>query len=199
MSRETMSLRVVKVGGSLLGWPPLPKALRDWLDRQSPAVNVLICGGGQIVDVIRKAAADFSLDEEAAHWLCIDALFVNARLLHEILSETAFSDRFDDFDFTAVEKNRVVIFDPREFLRQREAERPGCVLPHTWGATSDSIAARVAEVLQADELVLLKSATAPANATVADLAACGYVDSHFPRAARDLAQVQMVNLRQWRD
>jgi aspartokinase-like uncharacterized kinase len=75
-------------------------------------------------------------------------------------------------------------------------------LPHPWQATSDSIAARLAEVLAAD-LVLLKSANPPVKrpevgdrATwLAELAAREYVDAWFPQAAASIRRVEMVNLR----
>src|SRR4030095_14560394 len=87
-----------------------------------------------------------------------------------------------------------VILDPRRFLNEVEPQARGDVLPHTWSVTTDSIAARLAEVLGADELVLLKSADPPPSATLADLAG-GYVDGHFPTAAANIACVRYVNLR----
>ena len=62
------------------------------------------------------------------------------------------------------------------------------------GRTSDSIAARLAEVLGADEVVLLKSQDPPSQASLAELAASGYVDAWFPEAAAGLS-VRLVNLR----
>jgi len=51
----------------------------------------------------------------------------------------------------------------------------------------------VAESLDA-ELVLLKSAPPPPG-SLAELSAAGYVDEEFPRAARPLRRVTLVNLR----
>lgn len=189
-------VQVVKVGGSLLDWPPLAEALSDWLARQPQRIQILVCGGGPLTDVIRRLDRDFSVGEEAAHWLCIDALSVTARLLATILPKAAFVQAYARLAvFLASKKRGTVVFDLREFLTQHEALLPGQRLPHTWNATTDSIAARLAEILGADELVLLKSAEPPHKASLAELAAAGYVDAHFPAAAKGLAHVRLVNLR----
>ena len=62
-----MLTRVIKVGGSLLDWPPLPRAIGSWLATQPAALNVLICGGGPLAETIRRADRDFRLGDETAH------------------------------------------------------------------------------------------------------------------------------------
>jgi aspartokinase-like uncharacterized kinase len=196
-----MSARVVKLGGSLLDWPPLPRALARWLAAQPPAAtSVLVCGGGPLTDAIRRAQRNFDLKDETSHWLCVAALSVSARLLAAIIPSAAWCDRFERLTALAASHDPVtVVFDSGEFLLNTEPDLPGTPLPHDWSATTDSIAARLAEVLHADELVLLKSAGPPRGATFHALAAAGYVDGHFPAAAAGVASVRMVNLRtpQW--
>jgi aspartokinase-like uncharacterized kinase len=184
-----MAIRVVKVGGSLLDWPPLASALRAWLADQPPAANVLVCGGGPLCDVIRQAARIHWLGEEPAHWLCVDLLSASARLLAAILRDVPVVDVVDRQD-----SRPAVILDPRRFLMDVEPHLPGCVLPRNWAATSDSIAARIAETLAAEELVLLKSAE-PALASWQELAAASFVDSFFPHIAAGLNSARVVNLR----
>lgn len=189
-------LRVVKVGGSLLDWPSLPSALREWLNAMPPASNILLCGCGRLGDAIRQADQCLSLGEERSHWLCIDALSVTARLLAAILPELPLWNNLEQLiTRLPTQKPGSIVFDPRDFLREYEATCPGRSLPHTWDVTTDSIAARLTEVLNADELVLLKSAEAPAIASLADLAASGFVDRHFPFAAANLRSVRLTNLR----
>ena len=202
-----LPLRVVKVGGSLLDWQSLPNALRGWLGTQPPARNLLICGGGPLTDAIRRTDEIHALGETAAHWLCIDALSVTARLLASLLGDMQVTDSLKLIALKPEVRAKecrtpslalqasIAIFDPRRFLIEEEPGLPGCVLPHDWSATTDSIAARLAEVLHADELVLLKSADPPPFTTLADLAAAGYSDLHFLAAAAMLRAVRYVNLR----
>jgi aspartokinase-like uncharacterized kinase len=185
-----MPLRVVKVGGSLLEWPLLGGALCAWLAEQPAAMNVLVCGGGTLCDAIRRADAVHHLGEATSHWLCVDALTITAQLLAAILGDIPVVETVDRSSRGAV------ILDPRRLLLEQERRLPGRVLPHNWSVTSDSIAARLAEVLEADELVLLKSADPPPGA-LEQWAAASYVDSHFPRSAANRT-VRAVNLRSGR-
>jgi len=71
---------------------------------------------------------------------------------------------------------------------------PGSVLPRSWTVSSDSIAARLAEVLPADELVLLKSSD-PTTGEADGLADQEYVDEFFPAFARCRFRCKFVDLR----
>ena len=70
-------------------------------------------------------------------------------------------------------------------------------LPCTWQVTSDSIAARVAARIGADELVLLKSTLPSAASDLEYWSRHGFVDGYFASAAAGLA-VRAVNLRDTR-
>ena len=187
-------LRVVKVGGSLLRGQPdakakenLSAALTKWLAKQSPAVNVLIAGGGELADVIRQADQTHGLGEEVAHWLCVDALTITARLLGIILKAKVIA-RTEEVPAVSP---AICIFDPAPFLRGVEplvfSKKS---LPHTWAVSSDSIAARIAEFLAARELVLLKSWLPAPGGSPEDA-----VDGYFSTASADLDHVRLVNLR----
>ncbi len=190
-----LPVRVVKVGGSLLRHQPeaqaketaaqeLPAALARWLAQQPPADNVLIAGGGEFADVIRRADAAHGLGDEAAHWLCVDALSVTARLLGALMHASVATQ----IESLASIAPYTCVLDPAPFLRTAEPLLISAPLPHTWSVTSDSIAARIAQHLAASELVLLKSCL-PAKGVA------GYVDEYFPIAAANLARVRCVNLR----
>jgi hypothetical protein len=81
------------------------------------------------------------------------------------------------------------VVDPWEFLRGPDAALGAAALPQTWDVSSDSIAARVAELIAADELVLLKSALPGDAMNLAD-----YVDPYFATASAKLRSIRFVNL-----
>jgi aspartokinase-like uncharacterized kinase len=80
-------IRVVKVGGSLFDLPDLPQRLWAWLAAQPRAHNVLMAGGGPLVEQVRTWNRQCAIDETAAHWMCVDLLTVTAHMLHAWLPE----------------------------------------------------------------------------------------------------------------
>jgi aspartokinase-like uncharacterized kinase len=182
--------RVIKLGGSLLDWPELPSAFADWLSVQPPAANVVVVGGGTIVESLRTLDRAVSLGGEAAHWLAIRAMSLTAALAADLLSARSLAKTIEELQPSAGEALEVL--DVEQFMRADAAgDDP---LPCNWQVTSDSIAARVAAMLHAQELVLLKSTLPSEPKQSAALAERGYVDAYFPQAARMLS-VRAVNLR----
>lgn len=184
-------VRVVKVGGSLLDFAALPQAWSRWLAAQGPAVNVLIAGGGRLADVIREADRAWGLGDETAHWLAIDVLAASSRLLAAILPDACLERDWEQL-CQRVQRQSAgpsIVFCPVDFLQRQEPRLPPRALPHGWHVTTDSIAARIAMILDAQELVLLKSAAAPPRPQPP------YVDEYFVQAAEGLRCVRFVNLR----
>jgi aspartokinase-like uncharacterized kinase len=190
---STPGLRVIKLGGSLLDLNGLADRLQSWLAAQSPMRSLIIVGGGRLADEIRSACERHDLDDATAHWLCVGLLGVTSELVHRLLPGWRLVRRYEELP-AALAVDKPVLFDTEQFLRETEPMLPGTALPQSWDATSDSIAARVAAVLDADELVLLKSSL-PEAATISEMSQSGYVDRFFPTAAAGLRSVRAVNLR----
>ena len=191
------TLRVIKVGGSLFDLPDLAERLRKWCAAQSPGINVLLAGAGAWGDLVRTVDARFSLGDEPAHEMCIDALAITARLLATLLPEAPLvsDEQLLQHRQAEISSRPTCVFHATEFLREREGGLPGETLPVGWDVTSDSIAARLAEVTHADDFVLLKSKLPGPFSQVDQLAAANYVDRYFPWAMRGEAEVRFVNLR----
>jgi aspartokinase-like uncharacterized kinase len=197
---------VVKVGGSLFDWLELGCRLRAWLDHYSvlgtqysvlSTPMLLVPGGGASTDAVRVFDRTHSLGEETAHWLALQALTLNAHFLAALLPGAVVIQRPAHCS-TTWQHGMFPVLDPYAFAVADEG-RPGC-LPHVWDVTSDSIAVRVADVLAAQQLVLLKSITIPAGIGWSEAGRRGFVDSYFAEvlSRRETAfDVCAVNLRAW--
>lgn len=192
--RGTTVRRVVKIGGSLLSNASFVEAMDQWLARQSPAENLILVGGGETVEAMRAVSRQFALDEIAMHWRCVRLLRstfeVAAELFHRwqrIEDCTAFAE-----------------LDPAP-------SQPGCWLvavdafyspalptdaglPESWATTADAIAAYLARLTRADELVLLKSCEVDPAADLESLAAAGIVDAAFAAALPHNVELRIEQL-----
>jgi aspartokinase-like uncharacterized kinase len=182
----------VKVGGSLYDLPDLGPRLRRWLDANAPRETILVPGGGRLADVVRDLDHLHRLGEEVAHGMALQAMAVSATFLAALLPGACVIDGADLAELVW-EQGRRPVLDACAFCESDEAD-PGR-LPHTWAVTSDSIAARLAVVAGAEDLVLLKSVPPPPG-DVAAWAEVRYVDAWLPRVLADGAvRVRAVDLR----
>jgi len=191
MAESHIPRRVVKVGGSLLNDTDFLAALRELAENSPGWLNVVIVGGGPIVDAIATLTGRHGIDDTTAHWLCIDAMSLNARWVQSLLPELPLVESLAELDSHSA---GTVILDPAPYCRTDDQRFPRGPLPVGWDVTSDSIAARVADQLAAGELILWKSCAPPAR-DVAVLSECGFVDVHFPQAASELTRIGVCNLR----
>lgn len=197
---SALPVRVVKVGCSLFERPQLCADLRQWLGGQPPAVHILVTGAGGLADTIRNWQPRFGASDAHCHWLCIDLLSITVSLLQQGLPEFPLLTHFADLRFAVAaakdaEQSNTLIFDVQSFLGDIEPTLPPEPLPHNWDVSSDSIAARLAEAIDADELVLLKARPCPDEQTdFAALCADRYVDEYFPRIAPRVRKIRLVQL-----
>lgn len=176
---------VVKVGGSLFDHPGLGPGLRAYLDSLAPAQVLLVPGGGDFADAVRKLDRAHGLGEERSHWLALAALWAPAAFLRDLIPGAEYASHPDA--------------DPRVPVRILYSHmfcQCSGGLPHSWDVTSDSIAARAAVVYRAERLVLLKSLDVPPQTPWDVAAERGWVDRHFPKVAAELrCPVEVVNFR----
>jgi 5-(aminomethyl)-3-furanmethanol phosphate kinase len=178
----TQSLRIAKVGGSLFDLPDLRARLRAWMEGQTRQRFLLVPGGGDLADAIRRLQSVHRFGDPAAHWMGIRTMTVQAHVLGVVLDAPV---------VTTVGNDPVAVFDVWPFLTADEG-RAGA-LEHSWNVTSDSIAARIARRV-GTPLTLLKSTDRPDGISWREAADRGLVDAAFPAAAAGL-DVEWVNLR----
>lgn len=188
-------LNVVKIGGSLFDLADLPERLRRWRAPREDVHDLFVVGGGAAVDALRRQFAERLVDDSTAHWEAIDLMGRNAILLANSLTGWPLR-RLDAALWERVSRPGATFLDVPDFMRSVEPTAAGQKLPVGWDTTSDAIAGRVAIVLGADELVLLKSARPPVDGgELSELAAAGYVDPALPRLADELPRITFYDLR----
>ncbi|RMF38435.1 MAG: hypothetical protein D6753_15830 [Planctomycetota bacterium] len=198
------SRRVIKLGGSLLDVPNLSELFCAWMRAERPACNLLVVGGGPLVDAVRQLDRIHELPPTEIHWLCVrllDATWELAQwLLPQVVHPVADADSLNHFLSHDQSADRVALVRPGAFY-EPDGDRSG--LPANWSTTSDSVAAYLAQIVAADELVLLKSTciygqqtSAPGgDSAIQRWAEAGLVDAMFPIAARCIPRVRYLNLR----
>jgi 5-(aminomethyl)-3-furanmethanol phosphate kinase len=192
------SLTVIKVGGSLFDWPELPGRLTDLIDARQAADReerlVLIAGGGLAADMVRALDRVHGLGNRSAHRLGLHAMDLTAILLTELLPGTIPVQCLDTLP-AVWSAGSIPVLAPRLILDEFERSGRDCP-PASWDVTSDTIAAWMALHLDADRLILLKSAPLPLGATRLEAARLGLVDPMLPIVGGPLPWVEYLNLRE---
>ncbi len=218
--------RVLKLGGSLLLLPDWPERLTAWLEAHPAPLNLLLVGGGQIVNAVRELDAQHDFHITFVHWLCIDLLSATARIAGQLLPafplitspaklqqvvrdgclDESAGRKNGDSSQPALQHSQTYIVDVSCFYRAPVAlsaqganavEMPAakCPLPENWDTTSDSLAAWLASLVGATELVLFKSTT-PADEyqTPRAWVEQAIVDAAFADVLPPTVSVTIVNL-----
>jgi 5-(aminomethyl)-3-furanmethanol phosphate kinase len=200
------TIRILKLGGSLLVRPEWPARLRAWLRTEPAAVNLLIVGGGEIVDAVRDLDAVHHLDQVELHWLCVDLLAATFQISSQLLPEfelihdsQQLQNLFASLGTTAGAKRGAGESQAGNYLVQVAAFYSRTIhttlLEEGWSTTSDSLAAWLASQSQADELVLLKSVSAPKCCSdPRSLVSLGIVDEGLPAIWGERPGLRIVNL-----
>jgi (4-(4-[2-(gamma-L-glutamylamino)ethyl]phenoxymethyl)furan-2-yl)methanamine synthase len=158
-------LTVIKLGGSLLADPAVWRAtIATIVDAAASQRLMVVPGGGPFADKVRWMDARIGLGDDAAHWMAIAAMDQHAEMIAAI---PGFVRVIDQAGIHAAHaRGDTPVMAPLQWLRLVDP------LPHSWDVTSDSIAAWIADAVQAARLVLVK----PEGAT-GDL-----LDPYFNRA-----------------
>ncbi|MFL5493690.1 MAG: aspartate kinase [Gemmatimonadales bacterium] len=158
--RTEARLIVIKVGGGLSALPGALEAVCGAVSDLGRARRVVVVpGGGPFADAIRTFEAAHGLSADAAHWMAILAMEQYAHVLAERIVGARMVEEPGAIE-EAIGTAGVAVLAPSRWMRAAD------VLPHTWEATSDSVAAFVAGALDAERLILVKPAAE--NATSVD-------------------------------
>ena len=150
--RHDVTPLVIKIGGGLLGVPGALDAVCTAVATMGRReAIVVIPGGGPFADAVREVDRAIGLSPDAAHWMAILAMDQYAHLLAGRIAGAVLVEEAGAIA-GALATGRVAVLAPSRWLRAADP------LPHSWDATSDSVAAFVAGALDARRLVLVKPA-----------------------------------------
>lgn len=202
---------VIKVGGSLLDLPDLKERVTSFIaNLRTRQPILLVTGGGEIVEAVRKYDAIHQLNSEQAHWLSVELMHATSKLLESILAIGPVLDSAEQLSKwlspkqQRAQEDSLKIVSPRAYYT-RTLNRDQ--LPISWETTSDTISLLLATIVQAEELILLKSADTNVEVNLSDLADRFWektLDCSFkPTLEKNASQlprhfrVRIVNLRTW--
>ncbi|AXF17280.1 aspartate kinase [Paraburkholderia caledonica] len=162
---------VVKIGGSLSHEP----ALRQWLIELCEVGGgrvVIVPGGGDFADKVRQYQSEWSFDDLAAHNMCLLAMTQYALLMQGVLPELVLASSEAKIR-RALRDGHVAVWVPTALMR----DTPDAM--SNWDTTSDSLAAWLSTMLNAERLIVVKSCPISGNERLETLAAAGVVDRSF--------------------
>lgn len=165
---------VVKIGGSLLGSPELPRWL-DTLVKISDGKVLIVPGGSVFADAVREAQAISQVNDAVAHHLALLAMDQFGLLLAGMnpglvtaSSELEIAERGW--------QHRGIVWLPSRMVMADEN------IPKNWQVTSDSLSAWIANKIGSEHLVLVKSKPLTAYTSpvaMQTLIADGVIDNAF--------------------
>jgi 5-(aminomethyl)-3-furanmethanol phosphate kinase len=142
---------VVKIGGSIIKRHKALKGVLNQIIAESRKGHnvVVVPGGGELADFVRRWHEAYSLTDSTAHWMAIQSMDMNGMLIsgtHKRCTPVSTASACIE----TLRERHIPILLPYCMLRKTDT------LPHSWDVTSDSIALYIANILHADKVVLVK-------------------------------------------
>ena len=134
--------QVVKIGGSLF-----PDHAINLARRLENTSSVIILGGGEFANLIRKYDSQINFSDEANHWAAIECMDITARLVSDKVESARLAYTIEEIEKIS-DDGLTPIFAVSDFLRREDP------FECSWDVTSDSIAAYVAHLLNANLLIV---------------------------------------------
>ena len=138
-----MSIKqVVKIGGSLF-----PNYAIDLAKKLENTNSLIVLGGGEFANLIRKYDSEINFSQETNHWTALDCMDIIAKLVNDKVESTKLAYSIDDA-IAISNEGFTPIFVVSKFLREDDP------FECSWDVTSDSIAAYISHRLNANLLIV---------------------------------------------
>ncbi len=162
---------VIKLGGSLSS----SGNLKEWLSiivEFGAGKLLIVPGGGIFADQVRDAQQKLKFDDKAAHQMALLAMEQYAHLLQSYAPDLGLSDSIEGIE-KAISLNHVPVWLPFNMVNTCPD------VSANWNLTSDSLALWLAEQLNAEHVMLVKSLSSR-NLNARQLSGSEMVDKDFP-------------------
>ncbi|MGA2681116.1 MAG: hypothetical protein ABSF44_04865 [Candidatus Bathyarchaeia archaeon] len=144
-----MDAVIVKVGGSLAIHPEKLRSLCAKLAKSAKEHRLIVVpGGGEFADTVRKVDSRFSLSPQISHRMAILGTDQYGLLLSQLLANSFLTCKLEDVQ-EILDSGRLPVFLPSALLFSEDD------LENSWDVTSDSIALYVAGRLHVPRVVLV--------------------------------------------
>jgi aspartokinase-like uncharacterized kinase len=181
---------VVKLGGSLSRDPLLQTWLRELSELGGGRV-VIVPGGGGFADQVREHQSVWRFDDVTAHNMAALAMAQTALMMKGVCGRLVVAARETQIRH-ALYEGRTAVWAPFDLMRQ-QADRLT-----SWDVTSDSLAAWLANRLNAERLLVVKSCAIDPSCSVAQHVAQGVLDRRFAEFVRDASYpLEILNKHDW--
>jgi len=134
--------QVVKIGGSL--FPDYAIELAKQLNNTN---SLIILGGGEFANLIRKYDSTQNFSSEVTHFTAIDCMDIIAKLVNDKVDSTKMAFSIDEINEIS-DDGFTPIFVVSDFLKKEDP------FECSWDVTSDSIAAYVAHIFNANLFIV---------------------------------------------
>ena len=134
--------QVVKIGGSLF-----PDYAIELAKKLKNTDSLIILGGGEFANLIRKYDSTQSFSAEVTHYTAIDCMDIISKLVDDKVDSAKLAFSIDEIDKIS-DEGFTPIFVVSDFLKREDP------FECSWDVTSDSIAAYVAHLLNANLFIV---------------------------------------------
>ena len=134
--------QVVKIGGSLF-----PNHAIELANKLENTNSCIVLGGGEFANLIRRYNDEIDFSDEVNHWTAIDCMDIIAKLVNDKVDSARLAYSIEEV-YEISDEGFTPIFVVSKFLRDEDP------FECSWDVTSDSIAAYVSHLLNANLLIV---------------------------------------------